>query len=346
MSTPTTSTDNPQAHRAEHTTGHTAGHAPVVRVQGLRKAYGSKVAVDDVSFEVTEGEIFGILGPNGAGKTTTVEALAGLRTLDRGTVRVLGLNPQDDPAPVREVLGVQLQESKLPPKLRVREALRLYAGFYTDPRDPDELIELLGLQEKRDTAYGNLSGGQQQRLSIALALIGNPRVAILDELTTGLDPQARRETWALIEAVRASGVTIILVTHFMDEAQRLCDRLVVIDGGRVVAEGSPAELAAANQPGRRIRVQLAEPLADPSLLRDLPSVTEVRSISQITTVAAGRRTTDSGTDLEITGGATVLPDVIIALHERGIIPDEVETITPSLEDAFVDLVSDREEVPA
>ena len=346
MSTPTTTDPvTPRRRPATSSTGSPEA-TPVVRVEHLRKVYGSKVAVDDVSFEVAEGEIFGILGPHGAGKTTTVEALAGLRTLDSGTVRILGLDPQEDPAPVREVLGVQLQESKLPPKLRVREALHLYAGFYTDPRDPDELIELLGLQEKRDTPYTNLSGGQQQRLSIALALIGNPRVAVLDELTTGLDPQARRETWALIEAVRASGVTIILVTHFMDEAQRLCDRLVVIDGGRVVAEGSPAELAAAGQDGRRVRIQLAEPLEDLTVLRDLPTVTAVRSISAMTTVSAGQRTTDSGTDLEITGGRTVLPDVIIALHSRGIIPDEVETVTFSLEDAFVDLVTDHEEVPA
>ena len=295
---------------------------PVVRVSGLRKTYGDKVAVADVSFEVRPGEILGILGQNGAGKTTTVEAVAGLRTADAGTVSVLGIDPQHDPAPVREVLGVQLQESRLPGKLRVAEALRLYASFYADPREPEDLITLLGLQEKRDTAYDDLSGGQKQRLSIALALVGNPQIAILDELTTGLDPQARRETWDLIEAVRDSGVTILLVTHFMDEAERLCDRVIVIDDGRVLAQGTPAELARAGRHGVTFRMQLPQPL-DAALLADLPSVTSMREI---------------GRDLEVSGGPTVLPDVIIALHSRGIVPDEVQTISPSLEDAFVALV--------
>lgn len=294
----------------------------VIRVEGLRKTYGDKVAVADISFEVARGEILGILGPNGAGKTTTVEALAGLRTADAGSVSVLGLDPQRDPAPVREILGVQLQESRLPAKQRVVEALRLYASFYADPRDPEELITLLGLEDKRDTAYENLSGGQKQRLSIALALVGNPQIAILDELTTGLDPQARRETWDLIEAVRDSGVTILLVTHFMDEAERLCDRVIIIDDGRVVAQGTPAGLARAGHSGVTFRMQLPQPL-DAALLADLPSLTSMREI---------------GRDLEVSGGPTVLPDVIIALHARGLVPDEVQTITPSLEDAFVDLV--------
>ncbi|QDO90394.1 ABC transporter ATP-binding protein [Ornithinimicrobium ciconiae] len=311
---------------------------PVVRVSGLRKTYGDKVAVADVSFEVGRGEILGILGQNGAGKTTTVEALAGLRTADAGSVSVLGLDPQSDPAPVREVLGVQLQESRLPAKLRVREALRLYASFYTAPKDPEELITLLGLQDTRDTAYENLSGGQKQRLSIALALVGNPQIAILDELTTGLDPQARRETWDLIEAVRDSGVTILLVTHFMDEAQRLCDRVIVIDDGRVIAQGTPSGLARQGRTGVTFRLTLQEPLKDVAMLRALPSVTHLTSADATTTVSAGQRQTDSGTQLEVTGGATVLPDVIIALHSRGIVPAEVQTITPSLEDAFVALV--------
>ncbi|MFV0533174.1 MAG: ABC transporter ATP-binding protein [Cumulibacter sp.] len=200
-----------------------ANTEPVVRVANLRKVYGTKVAVDGVSFDVQPGEIFGVLGPNGAGKTTTVETLAGVRTQDSGDVRVLGYDPQREPAQVREVLGVQLQESQLPKKLRVAEALQLYASFYADPEDPEVLLSMLGLQDKRDTAYDDLSGGQKQRLSIALALIGRPKVAILDELTTGLDPQARRDTWAMVERVRDSGVSIILVTHFMDEAERLCD---------------------------------------------------------------------------------------------------------------------------
>lgn len=305
-------------------TGTTSSPAsdPVVTVRNLRKVYGDKVAVADVSFEVRRGEILGILGPNGAGKTTSVESLAGLRTADGGSTSVLGLDPQHDPTAVREVLGVQLQESRLPAKLRVHEALRLYASFYADPRDPEDLITLLGLQEKRDTAYENLSGGQKQRLSIALALIGNPQIAILDELTTGLDPQARRETWDLIEAVRNSGVTILLVTHFMDEAERLCDRVIVIDDGRVIAQGTPSELARGDRTGITFRMRLPQPL-DAAVLADIESVSSMREV---------------GLDLEVTGGPTVLPDVIIALHSRGLVPTEVQTISPSLEDAFVALV--------
>src|SRR5690606_18590460 len=184
-------------------------------ISHLHKTYGDKVAVADVSLAVGRGEIFGLLGPNGAGKTTTVECLAGLRQAHAGTIRLFGADPQHDPRAVRERLGIQLQEAQLPPKLRVGEALELYASFYEHPADPAELLELLGLQDKRETAFADLSGGHQQRLSIALALIGNPEVAILDELTTGLDPQARRDTWALIERVRDTGVTIVLVTHFM-----------------------------------------------------------------------------------------------------------------------------------
>ncbi len=216
----------------------------VIEVEHLHKRYGDTVAVDDVSFAVEEGEIFGVLGPNGAGKTTTVECIAGLRTAGAGRIDVLGLDPSRDHDALRRVLGVQLQQSRLPDKLQVGEAIELYASFYDEPADGARLLEVLGLDAVRDTRFGKLSGGQQQRLSIALALVGRPRIAILDELTTGLDPQARRDTWALIEDVRAEGVTIVLVTHFMDEAERLCDRLALIDRGRVVAVDSPAGLVA------------------------------------------------------------------------------------------------------
>lgn len=216
----------------------------VIEVEHLHKRYGDTIAVDDVSFVVEEGEIFGILGPNGSGKTTTVECIAGLRTPDSGRIDVLGLDPTRDQDALRRVLGVQLQQSRLPEKLRVDEALELYASFYDDPADQSRLVEVLGLQSVLGSRFGKLSGGQQQRLSIALALIGQPRIAILDELTTGLDPKARRDTWALIEEVRAHGVTIVLVTHFMDEAERLCDRIALIDEGRVVAVDSPAGLIA------------------------------------------------------------------------------------------------------
>ena len=218
--------------------------ATVIEVRDLHKEYGPTVAVDDVSFTVEAGEIFGILGPNGAGKTTTVECVAGLRVPGAGSISVLGLDPRRDRGQLRQVLGVQLQESQLPDRLRVGEALELYSSFYRDPAPWPELLDGLGLAGKENTRFGKLSGGQQQRLSIALALVGNPRIAVLDELTTGLDPQARRDTWALISGIRDRGVTVVLVTHFMEEAERLCDRVAVIDAGRVIATGSPADLAA------------------------------------------------------------------------------------------------------
>jgi ABC-2 type transport system ATP-binding protein len=214
----------------------------VIEVERLHKSYRGTVAVDDVSFTVEQGEIFGILGRNGAGKTTTVECLVGLRKPDRGSIQILGRDPQKDHAELTRRIGVQLQDSQLPERLRVGEALRLYQSFYPDPADPNDLLAQLGLKGKEKTPYGKLSGGQKQRLSIALALIGRPRIAILDELTTGLDPHARRDTWDLIADVRASGVTIVLVTHFMPEAERLCDRIAVIGDGRVLVTGSPAEL--------------------------------------------------------------------------------------------------------
>jgi ABC-2 type transport system ATP-binding protein len=214
----------------------------VIEVEHLSKRYGEKVAVDDVSFAVEEGEIFGVLGPNGAGKTTTVECISGLRRPDGGRVRVLGRAAGD--AALRELLGVQPQDSALPDRIRVGEALDLYRAFYRDGADVEALVYALGLESVRRRAFAQLSGGERQRLSIALALIGRPRIAILDELTTGLDPQARRATWALIEDVRAQGVTILLVTHFMEEAERLCDRVAIIHAGAIVALDTPAALLA------------------------------------------------------------------------------------------------------
>ncbi|MEO3743862.1 ABC transporter ATP-binding protein [Plantactinospora sp. B5E13] len=222
----------------------------VIEVNGLRKRYGGQVAVRDVSFSVEAGEIFGIVGPNGSGKTTSVECLTGLRRPDGGTIRVLGLDPARSGAELRRQVGVQLQESQLPDRLKVWEALDLYSSFYAEPADWRTLLEEVGLAEKRNTVFGRLSGGQKQRLSIALALVGSPRIAVLDELTTGLDPQARRDTWQLIRDVRDRGVTVVLVTHFMDEAERLCDRLAVVRAGEVVAIDTPANLVAgAEVPG-------------------------------------------------------------------------------------------------
>ena len=224
-----------------------------VEIAHLRKAYGDVVAVDDVSFSVAEGEIFGVLGPNGAGKTTTVECVLGLRSPDAGSIRVLGLDPGQDREDLHQIVGAQLQESAQPGKLRVGEILDLYRSFYAEPADVGEFIDALGLAGKLKDYYRSLSGGQRQRLSVALALIGRPKIAVLDEMTAGLDPQARRATWDLIESVRNRGVTILLVTHFMEEAERLCDRVALIDAGRVVALDSPAGLAARASGGTSVR---------------------------------------------------------------------------------------------
>ncbi len=200
-----------------------------VEIDHLRKTYGSLVAVDDVSFSVVEGEIFGILGPNGAGKTTTVECAVGLRSPDSGTIRLMGIDPQTDRARVHEITGVQLQSGAFPAKLRVGEIIDMYRSFYSRPADVSDLAGALGLADKRKHYYRSLSGGQQQRLSVVLALIGAPKIAVLDEMTTGLDPQARRDVWEVIEHLRDRGTTILLVTHFMEEAERLCDRVALID---------------------------------------------------------------------------------------------------------------------
>src|SRR6516162_10464931 len=245
--------------------GDAACMTAIIEVRNLRKAYGDTVAVDDVSFSVQEGEIFGILGPNGAGKTTTVESIEGLRAPNRGAISVLGLDPRRDRAELTQRLGVQLQDSQLPDRLRVAEALELYSSFYRAPADWRALMDALGLAGQSKTRFGQLSGGQKQRLSIALALVGNPQVVALDELTTGMDPQARRDTWALIEGVRDRGVTILLVTHFMEEAERLCDRVALIDAGRVVAMDTPASLAARARGGKSVRFLPSAPF-DETLL--------------------------------------------------------------------------------
>ncbi|GAA2161203.1 MULTISPECIES: ABC transporter ATP-binding protein [Glycomyces] len=293
----------------------------IIEVRDLVKDYGSMRAVDGISFEVEEGEIFGILGPNGAGKTTTVECIEGLRSRDGGSVRVMGLDPERDGPELKQVLGIQLQESRLPDRIRVGEALDLYASFYRSPANTDRLIEKLGLERKRKTPFGKLSGGQQQRLSIALALVGNPRVAVLDELTTGLDPQARRDTWDLIEQVRNSGVTIILVTHFMDEAERLCDRIAVVDTGKIVALDTPAGLTARVSEEQRVRFRPSAAFAD-ALLLDLPEVARVER---------------SGPHVVVTGDGNVLQAVASVLARNQIVAAELRVEQVSLDDAFVAL---------
>ena len=294
---------------------------PVIEVRGLHKEYGPKVAVDDVSFTVQAGEIFGILGPNGAGKTTTVECVVGLRKPDRGRVSVLGLDPQRDHGELRELVGVQLQESQLPDKLRVQEALDLYASFYRQPADSGELIARLGLADRRDTAFGKLSGGQKQRLSVALALIGTPKVAVLDELTTGLDPSARREVWGLISEIRDTGVTVVLVTHFMEEAERLCDRVAVIDNGRIIATDTPSGLATRAGGEQYIRFRASAAL-DESLLAELPEVSGVRR---------------DGAQFTVTGNEGALQAVITVLIRHGVIAQHLRVDQANLDDAFVAL---------
>ena len=293
----------------------------VIEVQHLHKRYGDTVAVGDVSFTVHEGEIFGILGPNGAGKTTTVECIEGLREPDRGEISVLGLDPQRDRAELTRRLGVQLQQSRLPDQLRVGEALELFGSFYPAPADGGELLEVLGIAAKAKTPVGKLSGGQQQRLSIALALVGRPRVAVLDELTTGLDPQARRDTWDLIEGVRERGVTIVLVTHFMEEAERLCDRVALIDAGQVVALDTPAALTERVETEQRIQFRPSVPL-DERLLERLPEVTSVSR---------------KGDAVVVTGTSQALNAVVAVLARNQIVAEQLRVEQASLEDAFLAL---------
>jgi ABC-2 type transport system ATP-binding protein len=294
---------------------------PAVDIAHLRKTYGTLVAVDDVSFSVAEGEIFGILGPNGAGKTTTVECAIGLRSPDSGTIRLHGLDPRADAAEVHEIVGAQLQASAFPAKLRVGEILEEYRSFYRAPADVGELTEVLGLAGKRRDYYKSLSGGQRQRLSVALALIGRPKIAVLDEMTTGLDPQARRDAWELIEGVRARGVTIVLVTHFMEEAERLCDRVALIDNGRVAALDTPARLAAQARGGKNVRFLPSAPFDD-RLLGELPEVATVRR---------------EGQHVVVTGTGELVSAVILALAAVGVTVRDVQLDSSSLEDAFVRL---------
>ncbi|MFJ3797454.1 ABC transporter ATP-binding protein [Streptomyces sp. NPDC090088] len=297
----------------------------VIEVTDLRKTYGGRAVVDGVGFAVEEGEIFGILGPNGAGKTTTVECVEGLRVPDGGRVRVAGFDPVAEHEKVARVLGAQLQQSELQAKLTVREALELYASFYDSPPAWAPLAERLGLADKLSTRFGKLSGGQRQRLFIALALIGNPRVVVLDELTTGLDPRARRDTWELIEDVRDRGVTVLLVTHFMEEAQRLCDRIAVIDGGRVAALDTPAGLIRRTAGATVISFTPSAPLDD----RDLSALPALASVER-----KDGRITLSGTDETVNAVITLLARHRVTAHQ-------LRVVDATLDDAFLDLTKEE-----
>ncbi|ELS56657.1 ABC transporter ATP-binding protein [Streptomyces viridochromogenes] len=293
----------------------------VIEVTDLRKAYGGRTVVDGVSFTVDEGEIFGILGPNGAGKTTTVECVEGLRVPDAGRVRVAGLDPVADHERVSRVLGAQLQEGRLQDKLTVREALQLYGSFYPNPADWRPLAERLGLADRLGTRFGKLSGGQKQRLFIALALVGSPRIVVLDELTTGLDPRARRDTWQLVEDVRDSGVTVLLVTHFMEEAQRLCDRIAVIDKGRIAALDTPAGLIRRSAGATVITFTPSAPL-DEQELSALPALVSVAH--------KGGRITLAGSDATVNALITLLARHRITAHQ-------LRVSEATLDEAFLDL---------
>jgi ABC-2 type transport system ATP-binding protein len=279
------------------------------------------LAVDAISFTVQPGEMVGLIGPNGAGKTTTVESISGLRTADSGSISVLGFDPRHHRDQLRRIVGVQLQESELADHLRVREALDLYASLYPEPRNWERLIDDLGLADKCNTEFRKLSGGQKQRLSIALALVGNPKIAILDELTTGLDPQARRDTWQLIEDVRDSGVTVVLVTHFMEEAERLADRIALIDEGRVVALDTPAGIVARIDVEQRLRFRPSAPIED-GLLTGLPGV---------------RAVTREGSTVVVAGTGNLVQAVMTALARQQIVANELRIDQADLDDAFVAL---------
>jgi ABC-2 type transport system ATP-binding protein len=291
---------------------------PVITVANLRKRYGSTVAVDDVSFEVYCGEIFGIIGPNGAGKTTTVECLQGLRRPDGGQLRVLGLDPETQAALLRQRIGSQLQASALPDRLKVWEALDLFAAFAARPVAPETLMQQWGLVERRDAAFADLSGGQRQRLFVALAFVNAPEIVFLDELTQGLDPQARRLTWDLIRDIRARGTTVVLVTHFMDEAEQLCERVAIVDRGRVVALDAPqALIAGLDLP---VRVCFSTDRTDLDWLRAVPVVQAVERV---------------GREVVVSGTGPVLALVAAALVEHGIVPVDLRAERPTLEDVFI-----------
>jgi ABC-2 type transport system ATP-binding protein len=300
---------------------------PVLQVENLFKRYGDVEAVRGVSFTVEEGEVFGLLGPNGAGKTTTVEILEGLRTLDSGKVSVCGLDPLRQSAELRNVIGAALQSTSLPDKLKTFEALQLFASFYSHHRNPEELLKRFGLEEKRNAFYGKLSGGQKQRLALAIALVNNPRVLFFDEPTAGLDPQVRREIYDIIDELRHEKKTIVMTTHYIEEAERLCDHVAIVDHGKVIALGTPRELKARSGDKTRIEARLTKPESDADLTK-----------------------LDGVTDCRILNGTYILhcqrpPQAIVSLvkhlEARGNELLGLEIATPSLEDVFIELTGRR-----
>jgi ABC-2 type transport system ATP-binding protein len=300
---------------------------PIIQVEGLYKNYGAVAALRGVSFAVEEGEVFGLLGPNGAGKTTTVEILEGMRTADRGLARVGGLDPQKSGTEFKEKIGAVLQSTSLPDKLRVKEAIEMFAQFYQRRADTDKLLHRFQLDEKRDAFYSQLSGGQKQRLALAMALVNDPQVVFLDEPTAGLDPQVRREIYAIIEELKHEKKTVLLTTHYIEEAERLCDHVAIVDYGRVIATGTPRELKQKSAGTTRIEVRLATPMTDGALAH-LEGVADCREFEG-TYVLHSRRP----------------PQTIVALVKQ--LEDEqnelqsLEMFSPSLEDVFIELTGRR-----
>ena len=293
----------------------------IISVSGLAKSYGATVAVADVSFEVRRGEIFGLIGPNGAGKTTTMECVQGLRKPDGGVISVLGLHPRKDEGELRKLMGVQHQEAHLQKRIKVWEAMDLWARLYPNSTDPDRLLDLLGLSGKKNSKFMTLSGGQKQRLFIALALIHDPAVVFLDELTTGLDPQARRAIWELVNGIRDRGKTVLLTTHLMEEAERLCDRVAIIEHGRVIEMGTPDELVARHCPERG--VVFSGPSATPAWAESIPGVVSAEQDGDTFTLRGE--------------GDGFVTDVLRSLAQEGVHITRFRTETPTLEDVFLKL---------
>ena len=301
---------------------HPTMHEPAVRVDAIRKTYGATIAIDNVSFDVRPGEIFGLIGPNGAGKTTTMECVEGFRSPDHGAIRVLGLDPIRDAHALQERIGVQLQEAQLQKRIKVREAVSLWASMYPRAADGDRLIDQLGLSEKRNERFMTLSGGQKQRLFIALALINDPEVVFLDELTTGLDPQARHAIWDLVRGIRQRGKTVVLTTHLMEEAERLCDRVAIIDHGRIIDVGTPVELVRRHCPEHTVVLAIE----DPATIARFEVVPRISSIT-----SDGSRVTLRG------AGDDLVTEVIQCLAEHRMRVTDFRTEVPTLEDVFLRL---------
>jgi ABC-2 type transport system ATP-binding protein len=300
---------------------------PILQVENLVKRYGDLEAVRGVSFSVEEGEVFGLLGPNGAGKTSTIEVLEGLRIADGGRVSVCGFDPVRNPTGLKREIGAALQFTSLPDKLKVAEALRLFSSFYNRGRQPEELLKRFGLEEKRNAFYSQLSGGQKQRLALAMALVNDPKVLFLDEPTAGLDPQVRREIYDIVEELKHEKKTIVLTTHYIEEAERLCDRVAIVDHGKVIAQGTPRELKQTSANTSRVEVRLAKPASN-GALKTLDGVVDARELGGAYVLHCQRT-------------APAIVALVKHLEAEGNELVSLEIATPSLEDVFIELTGRR-----